>query len=229
LWFEFLRNLYHKGHRDTQRNFSFPLQSIPESNTVIAVIDYKAGNITSVKKALDALGAKARITDDPEIVARAEKIMLPGVGHFAATEIIEKSGMRQAVEHAIGAGVPFFGICVGMQWMLEGSEEAPEVHGLGTLHSMCERFPATVKAPHVGWNQIRPVRESRLLRSVEPEAFVYYSHSYRAPITPETVAVTEYGGEFSAVVERDNTFGVQFHPEKSAKAGMQILKNFVEL
>jgi len=196
---------------------------------LIAVIDYKAGNITSVKKALDAIGAEALITDDPAVVAKADKIMLPGVGHFAATETIEKSGMRKVVESAIGSGVPFFGICVGMQWMLESSEEAPNVHGLGALHSMCERFPVAVKAPHVGWNQIRPVRESRLLRNVEPGAFVYYSHSYRAPITPETVAVTEYGGEFSAVVERDNTFGVQFHPEKSAAAGMQILKNFADL
>ena len=196
---------------------------------MIAVIDYKAGNITSVKKALDAIGAEALITDDPAVVAKADKIMLPGVGHFAATETIEKSGMRKVVESAIGSGVPFFGICVGMQWMLESSEEAPNVHGLGALHSMCERFPVAVKAPHVGWNQIRPVRESRLLRNVEPGAFVYYSQSYRAPITPETVAVTEYGGEFSAVVERDNTFGVQFHPEKSAAAGMQILKNFADL
>src|SRR5690242_5217613 len=124
---------------------------------MIAVIDYKAGNITSVKKALDALGAEAQITSDPEVVAKAEKIILPGVGHFAATETIEKSGMRQVVENAIGKGVPFFGICVGMQWMLESSEEAPNVRGLGTLRSVCERFPATVKAPHVGWNQIRPV------------------------------------------------------------------------
>ena len=196
---------------------------------MIAVIDYKAGNITSVKKALEALGADAQITDDPAVVARAEKIMLPGVGHFAATETIERSGIRKVVESAISAGVPFFGICVGMQWMLESSEEAPNFHGLGALHSICERFPAHVKAPHVGWNQIRAVRESRLLRNVEPGAFVYYSHSYRAPVTPETVAITEYGGEFSAVVERDNTFGVQFHPEKSAEAGMQILKNFIEL
>ena len=196
---------------------------------MIALIDYKAGNIASVKKALEAIGAVSQITDDPEVVKKAEKIILPGVGHFGATETIEKSGMRQVVEEAIAAGIPFFGICVGMQWMLESSEEAPEVRGLGTLSSICERFPTTVKAPHVGWNQIKPVRESRLLRGIEPGAFVYYSHSYRAPITAETVAVTDYGGEFSAVVERDNNFGVQFHPEKSAGAGMQILKNFVEL
>lgn len=196
---------------------------------MIALIDYKAGNIASVKKAMDALGANSQITDDPEVVARAQKIILPGVGHFAATETIDKSGVRPVVEQAIAAGVPFFGICVGMQWMLQSSQEAPDVRGLGTLNCICERFPAGVKAPHVGWNQIRPVKASRLLRGVEPGAFVYYSHSYRAPIAPETVAVTNYGGEFSAVVERDNIFGVQFHPEKSAKAGMQILKNFIEL
>jgi len=196
---------------------------------VIALIDYKAGNIASVKKALDALGADSQITDDPKVVARAEKIILPGVGHFAATETIDKTGVRAVVERAIAAGVPFFGICVGMQWMLQSSEEAPDVHGLGALNCSCERFPASVKVPHVGWNQIMPVRASRLLSNVEPGAFVYYSHSYRAPLAPETVAVTEYGGEFSAVVERDNTYGVQFHPEKSAKTGMQILKNFVDL
>jgi len=196
---------------------------------VIALIDYKAGNIASVKKALDALGAESLITDDPKVVAKAQKIILPGVGHFAATETISKSGVRRVIESAIAAGVPFFGICVGMQWMLKSSQEAPDVRGLGALNCVCERFPSSVKAPHVGWNQIRPVRASRLLRNVEPGAFVYYSHSYRAPIALETVAVTDYGGEFSAVVERDNTFGVQFHPEKSANAGMQILKNFVEL
>ena len=196
---------------------------------MIALIDYKAGNIASVKKAMDALGADAQITDDPQVVAQAEKIILPGVGHFAATETIDKTGVRPVIERAIAAGVPFFGICVGMQWMLQSSEEAPDVRGLGALNCLCERFPATVKAPHVGGNQIRPIKASRLLRGVEPGAFVYYSHSYRAPLAPETVAVTDYGGEFSAVVERDNTFGVQFHPEKSAKAGLQILRNFIEL
>jgi imidazole glycerol-phosphate synthase subunit HisH len=196
---------------------------------VIAIIDYKAGNIASVKKALDAIGAESQVTDDPRAAVAAAKIILPGVGHFAATQILEESGLRKVAENAIAAGVPFFGICVGMQWMVEGSEEAPGVRGLGALHCACERFPAQVKSPHVGWNQIRPVRESRLLRGVKPGAFVYYSHSYRAPVISETVAVTDYGGEFSAVVERDNVFGVQFHPEKSDAAGMQILKNFVEL
>lgn len=196
---------------------------------MIAIIDYKAGNIASVKKALNAIGAESRVTDDPRVASAADKIILPGVGHFAATQTLEKSGLRKVVEDAIAAGVPFFGICVGMQWMVEGSEEAPGVRGLGALRATCERFPTSVKSPHVGWNQIQPVRESRLLRKIEPGAFVYYSHSYRAPVTAETVAVTDYGGEFSAVVERDNVFGVQFHPEKSDAAGMQILKNFTEL
>jgi imidazole glycerol-phosphate synthase subunit HisH len=196
---------------------------------VIAIIDYKAGNIASVKKALDAIGAESRVTDDPRVASAADKIILPGVGHFAATQTLEESGLRKVVEDAVAAGVPFFGICVGMQWLVEGSEEAPGVRGLGALLSTCERFPPSVKSPHVGWNRIQPVRESRLLRKIEPGAFVYYSHSYRAPVTVETVAVTDYGGEFSAVVERDNVFGVQFHPEKSDAAGMQILKNFTEL
>lgn len=196
---------------------------------MIALIDYKAGNIASVKKALDAIGAASEITEEPRVVANADKIVLPGVGHFAATQAIEKNGLRKVVTEALASGVPFLGICVGMQWMLEGSEEAPQIPGLGALDCVCERFPTSVKAPHVGWNRIRKIRESRLLLGVEPDAFVYYSHSYRAPVTPETVAVTEYGGDFSAIVERDNTFGVQFHPEKSSTAGMQILKNFVEL
>ncbi len=196
---------------------------------MIALIDYKAGNIASVKKALDALGAESQITDDPKIVAKAEKIILPGVGHFAATETLEKSGLRRAIEDALASRLPFFGICVGMQWMLESSEEAPEVRGLGTLSCACERFPATVKSPHVGWNQIKAVKASRLLNGVGSGAFVYYSHSYRAPVVEETVAVSDYGGEFSAVVERGDSFGVQFHPEKSGAAGLQILKNFIEL
>ncbi len=196
---------------------------------MIALIDYKAGNIASVKKALDALGAESQITDDPKFVARADKIVLPGVGHFAATEALEKAGLRREIESAIAAQKPFFGICVGMQWMLESSEEAPEVRGLGALSCACERFPASVKSPHVGWNQLKPVKTSRLLKGIEPGAFVYYSHSYRAPVVPQTVAVTEYGGEFSAMVERGNSFGVQFHPEKSGAAGMTILRNFLEL
>ena len=197
---------------------------------MIAIIDYKAGNLTSVKKALDHIGAKTVVTDDPAEVARAEKVVLPGVGHFAATRALDQSGLREAVLGGIERGVPFLGICVGMQWMLASSEEAPDVHGLALWPGECSRFPAGVKSPHVGWNDLR-IRSnaSRLLRGLESGAFVYFTHSYRVPLLQATAAECEYGGGFSAVVEQDNLFGVQFHPEKSGTVGLTILKNFCDL
>ena len=197
---------------------------------MIAIIDYKAGNLASVKKAFDHLGAQSLVTDDPKLVGKAKKIVLPGVGHFAATAELSRRCLRAAIEDRIAAGNPFLGICVGMQWMLEGSTEAPDIPGLGVIRARCDRFcSAGLKVPHVGWNRIRKVRDSRLLSGIEPEPFVYYSHSYCAPLTDDTVAVTEYGGPYSAVVEAGNLFGVQFHPEKSGNAGLRLLRNFLEL
>ena len=197
---------------------------------MIAIIDYKAGNLTSVKKAFDHLGAETVVTDDPAMVARADKVVLPGVGHFAATRALDQSGLREAVLSGIERGVPFLGICVGMQWMLASSEEAPDVHGLALWPGECSRFPAGVKSPHVGWNDLR-IRSnaSRLLRGVDSGAFVYFTHSYRVPLLQATAAECEYGGGFSAVVEQDNLFGVQFHPEKSGAVGLTILRNFCDL
>ena len=197
---------------------------------MIAIIDYKAGNIASVKKALDHLGADAVVTDDPKLAEQAEKLVLPGVGHFAATAELNRKGLRRVIQEGIAAAKPFLGICVGMQWMLNGSTEAPDVSGLGVIPGRCERFACTdLKVPHVGWNRISKVRNSWLLNGLESDSFVYYSHSYCAPVTSDTVAVTEYGSPYSAVVEHGNLFGVQFHPEKSGAAGLQLLKNFVEL
>lgn len=195
----------------------------------IAVVDYKAGNLTSVMKALDALGCEATVTADPEVVRGAEKVILPGVGHFQATQLLEETGLTAAVGEVIARGVPFLGICVGLQWLFAGSTEAPGVRGLNLFRGQCERFAAGVKVPHVGWNEVRVDSESRLMRGVEDGAFVYYTHSFRAPVVAETVAVTDYGGEFSGAVERGNVMGVQFHPEKSGTAGMRVLRNFVEL
>jgi glutamine amidotransferase len=195
----------------------------------IAVIDYKAGNLTSVMKALDALGCQATVTADPEVVRRAKKVILPGVGHFQATQLLQEIGLAAAVGEAVGRGVPFLGICVGLQWLFEGSTEAPAVSGLGVFGGQCERFAPGVKVPHVGWNEVRVDPQSRLMRGVENGAFVYYSHSFRAPVVTETVAVTTYGGAFSGAVERGNVMGVQFHPEKSGTTGMRVLRNFVEL
>jgi glutamine amidotransferase len=194
---------------------------------VIVIVDYKAGNLASVQKAFAHLGCVTRVTDDADIIAGAEKLVLPGVGHFAATQAL--AAMRDALRQQIARGTPFLGICVGMQWLFEGSEEAPGVCGCALLPGRCARFDLSVKAPHVGWNQVRARGQSRLLRGLGDEFFVYYTHSYRAPVTPETVGVSAYGGEFAGVVERDNIFGVQFHPEKSGPAGLALLRNFVEL
>jgi glutamine amidotransferase len=196
---------------------------------MIAVIDYKAGNLTSVMKALEAVGAKALVTANPEEVRKAEKVILPGVGHFAATRLLRDQGLNEAILESIARGVPFLGICVGLQWLFEGSTEAQGDRGLAVFDGMCERFPPGAKVPHVGWNSISVTEASRLMARVNSGEYVYYTHSYRAPVIKDTVAVTEYGGPFSGAVERDNVMGVQFHPEKSGAAGLRILTNFVEL
>ena len=194
---------------------------------MIAVIDYKAGNLTSVMKALTALGAVAQVTEDPAVVGAAERVVLPGVGHFAATARLRETGIEDAVRAVIARGVPFLGICVGLQWLFEGSTESEWTPGLGALHGCCARFPETHKVPHVGWNTLEASPQSRLLAGLPPQSFVYYTHSYRAPLVDETVGVTDYAGPFSGAVERGNLFGVQFHPEKSSDAGLQVLRNFL--
>jgi glutamine amidotransferase len=194
---------------------------------VIAVIDYKAGNLTSVMKALIALGAAAQVTEDPAVVRAAERVVLPGVGHFAATARLHETGLDDAVREVIARSVPFLGICVGLQWLFEGSTEADAIPGLGLMRGVCTRFSDTHKVPHVGWNTLQPVPQSRLLAGLPAQTFVYYTHSYRAPLVEETVGVTEYAGPFSGAVERGNLYGVQFHPEKSGDAGLHVLRNFL--
>jgi imidazole glycerol-phosphate synthase subunit HisH len=206
----------------------------PTTPPKIAIVDYGAGNLNSVKKAFDHLGAKVVVTTQPEVVASADKIVLPGVGHFSALGGLDNTGLRDAVLQGAEAGKPFLGICLGMQWLFEGSDEAPEFTGAGIFAGRCRPFPSSVKSPHVGWNSLA-VRESsvrkssRLLRNVAPDSFVYYTHSFQAPVVAATTAVSEYGAQFSAVVEHDNIFGVQFHPEKSWTVGLLILKNFCEV
>ena len=192
---------------------------------MIAIVDYRAGNIASVKKALDRLGGESVITSDAAVIEQAERIVLPGVGHFASTRALDP--LRLAIAGAIKRGTPFLGICVGLQWMFSGSTEAPGISGFGLFAGEVSRFPASVKSPHVGWNQISVRNGSRLLAGIPAGAFVYFTHSYRAPVSEVTVAECEYGGLFAAAVERENVFGVQFHPEKSGDIGLEILRNFL--
>ncbi|MES2391428.1 MAG: imidazole glycerol phosphate synthase subunit HisH [Acidobacteriota bacterium] len=202
---------------------------------MIAVIDYKAGNLTSVVKALSFLAAdNVVVTQKPEDVLRADKIVLPGVGHFQSTQLLADLGLTSATREAVAVGKPFLGICVGLQWLYEGSTEAPGTKGLGHFAGQCERFPALfegaeLKSPHVGWNSLENVREdSRMLKGVKPGSFVYFTHSWRAPVSDDTAAATMYGGPFTAAVEHGNVMGVQFHPEKSAETGLKVLKNFLD-
>ena len=195
----------------------------------VTVIDYKAGNLTSVLKTLRHLGAETVVTDgDLSMVESAERIVLPGVGHFAATERLDATGLTSAIRAAIARGVPFLGICVGMQWLYAGSTEALQQPGLGHFAAQCVRFTeGTEKIPHVGWNSLDVRNGSRLLNGVEPGEFVYFTHSYKGPVTADTAAVTHYIEPFAAAVERGHVMGVQFHPEKSGETGLKILRNFL--
>jgi imidazole glycerol phosphate synthase glutamine amidotransferase subunit len=193
---------------------------------VIAIVDYGAGNLTSVRGGLEAAGAAVRIARGPEDLAGAHGIVVPGVGHFARTQSIDEAWRRALVE-AAREGRPVLGICLGMQWLFEGSDEAPDLNGLGIFAGRCRRIDGgELKVPHVGWNAATVRRGSRILAGID-EAFVYFSHTFAAPVVDDTVAVTSYGGPFSAAVERGSVSGVQFHPERSGHAGRSMLANFV--
>jgi len=197
---------------------------------VIALIDYKAGNLTSVKKALATLGADVVVPDDPAQLADASGVIVPGVGHFGATRALDAS-WTEAILARVGEGRPLLGICLGMQWLFEGSEEAPDLPGLGLLSGQCHRLRnAAVKVPHVGWNSLHIDRaDASILEGVDDGAQVYFTHSYVAPVTGDAAAITEHGEPFAAVVQRGYIAGVQFHPEKSGDVGLRVLRNFVEL
>jgi glutamine amidotransferase len=199
---------------------------------VIALIDYGAGNLTSVRKALTALGADFATPSRPEECARFSAVIVPGVGNFAATSALV-GPWRDALADTVRRGTPLLGICLGMQWLFEGSDEAPEVPGLGVLKGRVTRLrgnpEAGLKIPHVGWNALDFRGTARILSGLEPQSHVYFTHSYAAPVTDACVAATTHGETFAAIVERGNVFGVQFHPEKSSDAGLQIIRNFLEV
>jgi glutamine amidotransferase len=197
---------------------------------VIALIDYGAGNLTSVKKALTFLGADFAVPVSPAELREARGVIVPGVGHFAATAALE-GAWYDAIAEETREGKPLLGICLGMQWLFEGSDEAPEVKGLGVMKGRITRLQGDaerrLKIPHVGWNALEFRRPARLLDGLASGAPVYFTHSYAAPLTSDTVAATTHRDAFASVVERGHVFGVQFHPEKSSDAGLQMIRNFL--
>jgi imidazole glycerol-phosphate synthase subunit HisH len=199
---------------------------------VIALVDYGAGNLTSVKKALSSLGASFTVPSTPDECRRADAVIVPGVGHFGATARLD-APWRAAIAETTQAGKPLFGICVGMQWLFEGSDEAPGIEGFGVMPGRIARLAGNaeerLKVPHVGWNALTFTGAARLLAGLASGSQVYFTHSYAAPLTADCVASTTHANAFASVVERDNIFGVQFHPEKSGDIGLQILRNFLEV
>lgn len=200
---------------------------------MIAVIDYDAGNIMSVLKALDHLGAEHTLTRDINEIKNADKLLLPGVGAFGdAKRNLDGYGLTDTIKEFAASGKPFLGICLGMQLLFEKSEESPGVEGLSILKGECKRFPDKgLKIPQIGWNSLSFPKEGRLFKGLNEGAFVYFVHSfYVAANDPSDVAATaDYGITFHASVERNNIFGCQFHPEKSSDTGLKILCNFIEL
>ncbi len=196
---------------------------------MIALIDYGAGNLTSVRKALGAIGADVMVPSTPADLADVRGIIVPGVGHFGATRALEGE-WTDAILASVGEGRPLLGICLGMQWLFEGSDEAPDCAGLGLLAGRCYRLRGDgVKVPHIGWNTIDIRRQGSIIAGVAPGTQFYFTHSFVAPVSGDTVASTEHGELFAAVVERGQVAGVQFHPEKSGEAGLTVLRNFAEL
>ena len=198
--------------------------------TLIAVLDYGIGNLRSAQKALEFVGADARLTSDPAVVRDAAGVVLPGVGAFGrCMEAIRAGGVDDLAHEAVASGRPFIGICVGMQLLYESSEETPGVAGLGILPGTVRWLPDTVKRPQMQWNILDVVAPSPLLTGLDDPTWVYFVHSYAAEDTGITTATCDYGGPVTAAVQRDNVYATQFHPEKSGRTGLALLANFVKL
>ncbi len=195
----------------------------------VTVIDYGAGNVTSVRRALRKLGADVATTNRSDQIGSATCLILPGVGHCSALiGALDTQALRASLLERIDRGTPFLGICLGLQALYEGSDEAPGLAGLGLFEGRVSKLPHNVKLPHMGWNQLHRLTNSVLLKGISPQAYFYFAHSYAAPPSgPENAAVSSHGRDFMAVVERNNLFGVQFHPEKSGEPGAQLLANFL--
>lgn len=200
------------------------------SSAVISIFDYGAGNLRSVENTLEALEVGYQLIRTAGELRHATKVILPGVGHFGQMmRKLDEMNVRGALVETIRAGVPFLGICLGLQALFTASEEAPGEPGLGIFEGQVKRFQGGLRIPHMGWNQLQRVRPSRLLQGAGEKPYVYFAHSYYAPVVPATAASCEYAVPYTAVLEHDNITGVQFHPEKSGDLGLKIVRNFVEI
>jgi imidazole glycerol phosphate synthase glutamine amidotransferase subunit len=195
---------------------------------MISIFDYGAGNLRSVQNTLGAIGAEYELVRDAEGLRRATKIILPGVGHFGQMmRALDELDVRQALLERIRAGVPL-GSCLGVQALFAASDEAPEIEGLGLFPERVRRFSNDARVPHMGWNQLEPRRSSLLLNGAGEKPYVYFAHSYYAPVVPYTAAICDYTVPYTSLLEHENVRGVQFHPEKSGAVGLRIVRNFIE-
>jgi len=197
----------------------------------VTILDYGAGNVPSVERALQRLGTESLRTDSPNDIAEASALLLPGVGHYSSlVRALDEKRLRAPLIDALHSGVPFLGICLGLQVLFKSSEEAAQLQGLHVLRGIVSALPSKVKLPHMGWNQLSRKRESSLLSGIPDEAYFYFAHSYAALESNSAAAATCcHGAEFAAVIEQRNIYAVQFHPEKSGDAGMRVLQNFLRL
>ena len=194
------------------------------------IVDYGAGNLRSVQNTLEELGAPFETTNLPCVVEKATKVILPGVGHFGQMlNAIDQLALRGAILGCICKRVPFLGICIGLQCLFEESEEAPGVKGLGVFPGVVKKFVGPARIPHMGWNSLTRVKPSKLLAGLHGDAYTYFAHSFYAPVNQATAATCDYITPYSAVIEQDNVYAVQFHPEKSGSVGLRVVQNFVEL
>lgn len=194
------------------------------------IIDYGAGNLRSVQNTLDELKAEYVVTNQPQMVQEADKLLLPGVGHFGQMmTALDRLRLRDPILNRMRAGVPMLGICLGLQSLFETSEESPDSRGLGLFPGTVKRFIGDIRIPHMGWNSFSAVRETRLLKGLTNQPYAYFAHSFYVPVMEATAATCTYAQPYTAILEHENIFGVQFHPEKSGPVGLQIVKNFLDL
>ena len=197
---------------------------------MIAIIDYGAGNLRSVRNAFEKIGAEYELVRDADCLQRAAKIVLPGVGHFGQMmRALDALALREEIKERIADGIPFLGVCLGLQALFDASEESPDTPGLGIFTGRVERFPAEARVPHMGWNNLEAVKPSRLFQNNATEQYVYFAHSYYVPVCSEAAMVCNYSRPFTATLESGNCFGVQFHPEKSGVVGLEMVRRFAEL